>query len=232
MNAKQLNQTIAGLILLLTTVTGLAQDAQPTPDAPPPPPEYEIELIVFEYVGGVVGSREDWDYIDTGRAQKQAELDAIADALVESEPIPIEVMEPDTQEPTPERLPLEFTPLIRDDFLLPDIETKMRNSRDYRPIYHAAWRQVIYDAANESPLPIGRVGQPPESLTGDTSIYVSRFLHLKLDLQLTKTRTGENGEPMAPLVYTLNERRKMRSGELHFFDHPRFGAVVLISRTD
>ena len=59
------------------------------------------------------------------------------------------------------------------------------------------------------------------------SLYVTRFLHLKLDLDLA--HIAAPAPDTDTLIYHLTERRKMRSTELHFFDHPRFGVLALIS---
>ena len=136
-------------------------------------------------------------------------------------------------EPPDEPLPLEYSPVDPSAYRLQDQYERMRNSRDYRPLLHVAWRQPVYDEANETTLALDRLGALPPSLAAIASIYVNRFLHLKLDLELAggATLTTADGSPQST-IYRLNERRKMRSAELHFFDHPRFGALALISRTD
>ena len=188
-------------------------------------PEFIVELIVFEYVGGVLGSREDWRYIDTGR-------DAAADELRRSQPMLREpVDQPLPEQPSAdsaeiEPLPLVFSPVPDSEYRLTDQFAKLRASRNYKPLLHTAWRQAVYDQDNETTLHLA-----PTALNGDASLYVTRFLHLKLELELAKN-SGGAGQSTDSVVYRLNERRKMRSAELHFFDHPRFGALALISRTD
>lgn len=68
----------------------------------------------------------------------------------------------------------------------------------------------------------------------------SRFLHLNVDLRYRKPGArGEsslfsifNRQPAATELYRLQQAKRVRSGELQYFDHPRFGAIVLITPFD
>ena len=235
------------IALLAYPAIAVAQSAQSAGDDVATVPVYDIELIIFEYVDGVRGSREDWAYIDTGREAARVAIAAEAEARRAAElamggetsapTAGTEVVVDDTDvllpEPPDEPLPLEYSPVDPSAYRLQDQYERMRNSRDYRPLLHVAWRQPVYDEANETTLALDRLGALPPSLAAIASIYVNRFLHLKLDLELAggATLTTADGSPQST-IYRLNERRKMRSAELHFFDHPRFGALALISRTD
>lgn len=65
------------------------------------------------------------------------------------------------------------------------------------------------------------------TLDGSISLLLSRFLHLETDLAWTQAdRDGVLGS------YRLNESRRMRSGELHHLDSPRFGLLVQVRKTD
>jgi len=46
------------------------------------------------------------------------------------------------------------------------------------------------------------------------------YLHLGLELTLPAEETG---------TYTLSQRRRVKINELHYFDHPRLGAVTLVT---
>ncbi|MEN7343732.1 MAG: CsiV family protein [Pseudomonadota bacterium] len=217
---------LAVLGALLTTST-LAQDTIEDAPLPTQPREYDIELIIFEYVNGVRGGREDWDYIDTGRAAVAAEIEALTP--IEPDDIADDVVPPaadiaEDEDP----LVVAFQRLPAETYRLADQYQRLRGSRDYRPIVHTAWRQPVLSQEDETTFQLSSVAaNTPTSLGGDVSVYVSRFLHLTLDLELAKDRSGTES-----VVYTLNERRKMRSAELHFFDHPRFGALALISKVE
>ncbi|MEL6949247.1 MAG: CsiV family protein [Pseudomonadota bacterium] len=211
-------------------------------------PVYDIELIIFAYADGISGRSEDFAYEDTGReAVQQARETLLADPgpsfddafdkLVEDLTDPIEqavteglAIDPETGElmPVDGPRPLEFTPLPPETFRLADTSAAIERRGEFERLLHASWRQPVYGPDEETSLDLDRVGQLPPELGGTASIYVTRFLHLTLDLNLADTRAPitESGT----LIYKMEERRKMRSTELHFFDHPRFGALALISR--
>ncbi|MEL7296507.1 MAG: CsiV family protein [Pseudomonadota bacterium] len=212
---------------------GLSAHAQTT-DATEPPPVYDVELVIFEYVSGVRGSREDWQYIDTGREQAAREQALLSPPEAMSDPTDALTDTVDTDATDPETAPeaqpivLSFEPIAAEQRRLGEQYQRLRNSRDFRPILHTAWRQPVYPANQETTLQLSSVARnTPANLGGEISLFVSRFLHLTLDLQLAGQRTG-----LDSLVFKLNEQRKMRSAELHFFDHPRFGALALISKAE
>ena len=72
---------------------------------------------------------------------------------------------------------------------------------------------------------------------GTIRLHVSRFLHLTLALRFQSARAaGDRLNPVGggleeislPPRYDLHVQRLMRSGELHFFDHPAFGVIVVV----
>ena len=71
---------------------------------------------------------------------------------------------------------------------------------------------------------------------GTVRVYLSRFLHVNLDLTLQDGAPGAlptsdtelNELSLAPR-YRLVTQRQVRSGELHYFDHPAFGVLVRIT---
>lgn len=80
-------------------------------------------------------------------------------------------------------------------------------------------------------------------LDGYIKIILTRYLHADVDLVYT---TGLSANPTTvtpspddtttpinqmtpPVIYRLNESRKMRSNELHYLDHPVLGVLLLIT---
>ena len=224
-------------VSLATARPVCAEDPQETP----PPPEYDVELIIFEYVGGAVGAREDWRYIDTGRAAIEAAMTPApgmgALSFSDDEPggdgTTGDADDTDMPAANAEPMPLVFTPLTAGQLRMADTAQRLANSRDYKPLLHVGWRQTVYGPADVTTLDLAQLpgARPAARLEAAASLYVSRFLHLRLDLALAKpTGASFDASGLDTLVYRLDERRKMRSGELHFFDHPRFGALALISK--
>ena len=106
-------------------------------------------------------------------------------------------------------------------------------ARGYHVLFHRAWRQPAYDRARAVGYPVhtpaaGRHG----SVSGTVTLLKERYLHLDVDLRMTTgaavTAPYADGPGGAP-VYRLSERRRIRSGELHYFDHPRFGMIARVT---
>ena len=133
------------------------------------------------------------------------------------------------------------------------IADNLRRSNGYRPLLHWRWIQPGWDRNQARPLhvqvPAGSalpLTQPsalaskaemqrlrgltdPSAVTGaglplldgTVSLSRSRFLHLAADLVYVDPATG--------IPMQLKESRRMRSNELHYLDHPRFGVLVQVT---
>lgn len=112
-------------------------------------------------------------------------------------------------------------------------------------LFHGAWRQDV--PGRESPYPI-MLKEPDASLFGVLSVTVNRFLHVSASLNFPVTGSAvivdnarpqasppsdsiDAGQPNLQLVsgvMRLRESRRVRSEELHYLDHPRFGVLLRI----
>ncbi len=188
--------------------------------------EYRVELVVFEYPR-LAGTNEDW------RPRPEPAPDVAEEVVDDGEPA-ASMTEPVIEEVQAFR----YVPLADADMTLGDVVRRLRASGTYQPLLHVAWQQPGFDRETARPLDLERIGRLPSRLSGDARLYRSRFLHLALDLRLEGDRTealtaeGYGGDSLAalePTVYRLRESRKMRSGELHYFDHPRLGALAIVT---
>ncbi len=117
------------------------------------------------------------------------------------------------------------------------------------------------------PRPPGRTNKPrpsrcsgwhrhPLGLTENLTLYLSRYLHLVVDLQLEsasdehghQTRTsrtawrrstvgelldGMGTQPgQLPAYYRIQENRILKNGELRYYDHPKFGVLAKVTRVE
>jgi hypothetical protein len=93
------------------------------------------------------------------------------------------------------------------------------------------------------------VGPQSVKLYGLIRLSVSRYLHVETDLHLRSPVVQQQyvleppsggffsgSEPVEKLVqrnvlmdFRMHESRRMRSKEIHFFDHPMFGVIVLVT---
>ena len=132
----------------------------------------------------------------------------------------------------------------------------IRRSSLYELLLHQSWRQPI----GQTPTPIliqgGEQYGDQFELEGTLSIRRQRYLHVDADLRLTQfsqERLARPAEQEAPLKskypdlyeaaqrgreysptaqFNLNESRRLRSGELHYLDHPALGVLLLVNRSE
>jgi hypothetical protein len=123
--------------------------------------------------------------------------------------------------------------LPRSQFRLTAERNALARSVPYRPLVHLAWRQVVPGRQSAKPVELlGATNNPDKaSVDGLVRVTVERYLHLDLDLRL---HLPAGAEPAASPEYgvpeiRLRQQRRMRSKELHYFDHPRFGVIALIT---
>ena len=96
---------------------------------------------------------------------------------------------------------------------------RLRRSRSYRPFYYQSWRIPV--ASGSVSLPID-VAEPDVDLNGWIKIQRGSLLHVIVDLEFSPAE-------FEGVIYRLNEKRRVLFNELHYLDHPLFGAVVKVS---
>jgi hypothetical protein len=123
--------------------------------------------------------------------------------------------------------------LPKSQFRLSAQRNALARSAPYRPITHLAWRQVVpgRQRAQALELPGGEHNPDRAYVDGVVRVAVERYLHLDLDLRLHLPATAAQAtspEYGVPEI-RLRQQRRMRSKELHYIDHPRFGVIALIT---
>jgi hypothetical protein len=95
----------------------------------------------------------------------------------------------------------------------------------YRLLFSSSWQQPLAERSAAPAVPV----VPPDpqrfvaELTGTLRLYEAPPL-LFVEADLLFTPTAE------PTSYRLREKRRVKLNELHYFDHPHFGALVRVSR--
>lgn len=199
---------------------------------------YDIELIIFENLDPNSRNKEHWPT-------------SVEQELPESE-IVVEL-----NQPFPGRLSRDFDPamtfkrLSRDKFRLGGVVRKLEKSPTRRVLLHTAWRQpgMSWEEAINVRLTrnVPADNNNPESgsrrtaLQGEAGkleayikVILSRYLHVDTDIVFrTKPKTGRFdfyiNESEEPEVYRLKQlRRRIRSTELHYLDHPALGMLIIM----
>ncbi len=230
------------LLLLLTFSIAHAQDLDV--EEAPEIRRYTVEVIIFKYAQDV----------GTGSELFVPEEITIAEIpLMEATP---PVIEPPA-ETNPSYAGEGAARFVSDIVKLKETDYTMRNILDrlerldvYEPIMHFGWTQSTWPEHDKEPVDLSRFAAPPEGLAGELTLYLSRFLHLVVDLELEEAREEQAvpDDPMlsygdyrslseirrqpAPVLYSIEEDRIFRSGELRYYDHPRFGVLARVSRVE
>jgi hypothetical protein len=92
---------------------------------------------------------------------------------------------------------------------LAEAAERLASSRGYRVIHADAW---VQPGLPQEATP--GVSMAADGLVGEARLYRQRFLHLGLDLVF------EDGQ-------RLTQWRRMRSNEVHYYDHPRYGVIAI-----
>lgn len=118
---------------------------------------------------------------------------------------------------------------------LSDQARRLDISGEFQILEHMAWQQHVPERSVPQPLYI----QVGEELTGYLAVTLGRYLHTEATLWLTPSQAGPDpislhnaaaGSPAPNAFAQLDESRRMRSAELHYFDHPLFGMLVRIDK--
>jgi hypothetical protein len=212
---------------------------------------YMVEVIIFKYAEEVSVGTEvflpDMPVVEQPGPEPDAEL-VFGDTIAEPAPAGLPATEAE------EALQFdEFILHIDDEFTLGDIASRLERLDVYEPIMHFAWTQETRPDEETRAIDIESLGPAPEGLTGSFKLYLSRYLHLVVDLTLDEmpavrlpvaiddsvlsfsdARTGYTFEEPGPgaVRFRIQDDRIFKNGDLRYFDHPKFGVLAKISRVE
>lgn len=153
-------------------------------------PHYTVELIVFAYAENVsVGTElflpdppiiEDEDPLafEDGLIDGEGPLpdDSVAE-IIEDEAVDAEDLEALQRE-------LPFVLLPEEEYTLIDISDRLERLDAYETLFHVSWTQPTYPDEDTLPIELHALGDVPAGLDGSFTLYLSRYLHLVVDLSL------------------------------------------------
>jgi hypothetical protein len=128
----------------------------------------------------------------------------------------------------------QFTELAPRLYTMDSIRSTLAALPGYAVLFHRAWRQLPYDRENAVDYPVHTFSDNGrDSIEGTVTLIRERYLHLDMDLLLMSAGSSapvqySDGPGSVP-AYRLSEKRRIRSGELHYFDHPRFGVIARVT---
>lgn len=104
----------------------------------------------------------------------------------------------------------------------------------YRIIAQGSWIQSADTRSNSKPRRIRALNPVnPREVDGTIRFYMSRYLHVDMNIAMEVAPSAAasetvNAEPAAPLVYRINEQRRIKAQEVNYFDHPHFGVLMRV----
>ena len=114
------------------------------------------------------------------------------------------------------------------DSLLSAAAMQLTKDGHYRLLAQARWQQTLDPSGKGAVKPIRITAGKDGELDGTIRFYMSRYLHLDVNLLFRESASGGG----IPTTFRLNEQRRVKSQETHYFDHPRFGVLVRIMPTE
>lgn len=201
---KATSLTISMALVSLFAFNALADESKK-------PPKFEVEIVVFETLALKGWTEEFWP-----------------------DNLPIFDLD-DSDTISPPRLKPDY-------FLLNDEVSKMTRRMGYNILFHQAW---VVDALPEDQAKPIYISVLPDKdyksrLEGTLLFYKSRYPHIQANLELERkipyrirsdfAKNQNMQEDLLPDFwrFQLKESRKIKTGQIHYLDHPIFGALVEI----
>jgi hypothetical protein len=105
----------------------------------------------------------------------------------------------------------------------------LEKSGRHHVLAHLRWRQTAEAKSVSKPV---KISNTTGGLDGSLRFYLSRFLIVEMNLALREMQGGgvfSGAAENAAVLHRLNEPRRIKVSETHYFDHPKFGALVRVS---
>lgn len=233
-----MKQILCLALLSLFSLTALAADNEPVR-------YYDVELIIFENLDPSHRNSENWPTsVEWGLPESEVMIEL-------NRPFPGPI--PEEYNPA-----YTFKALPQDQYRLTKEVEKIEESPTRRVLLHTAWRQPgmsSEEAVNvrlSRSIPAGSTTSSekagaaqtdaqsadlqgePGKLEAYIKVILSRYLHVDANVMFqTKPETGRFDffieESEEPVVYQLKQlRRRIRSTELHYLDHPVLGMLIVM----
>jgi hypothetical protein len=125
--------------------------------------------------------------------------------------------------------PLDLSNAVPPQDLPPSLDfsklsTALAADSRYRILIAKHWVQPADTKSNVPPM---LLTSGDNGLTGSLQFYLSRYPHVELNMMF-QPQPAVIGDALPP-DYVIREQRRVRNGELNYFDHPRFGAIVRVT---
>lgn len=197
------------LPILLTMWSSPAPTQGTAAAAAPPGPAatvYNVELIIFR-LAGAGGGAENWG--SEGATPRTIAGDEAASGSAQ--------------------VGRFVAALPASAYQLGELEGRLHASGSYVPVAHVAWSQTASSWGTRAGFALSKLGIGVEGLSGSVFLEHGQFLHLGMTLNYAMAAPPPGLGAAPGTVFTLNETRRVRFYERHYYDHPAFGVIALVT---
>jgi hypothetical protein len=117
-------------------------------------------------------------------------------------------------------LPGRVTALAESDLQLVSVATALTR-RGYALLAHTAWAAIV-PANGRTTAQLEELLPPNTAVSGAVALQRSQYLFLGVEVDYQ----AEDG-----LTFGLREKRRIKFGERHYFDHPAFGVIAQVTQS-
>lgn len=121
------------------------------------------------------------------------------------------------------------------DSVLSDAAIALSGNPHYQLLVHDSWIETAETRFASKPVRIS-ASEPgnPQELDGTVRFYLNQYMHVVLHLLLKEPAPDSGasifGAPAAPVLYRLDDQRRIRPNQVNYFDHPMFGVLLRVTR--
>lgn len=162
-------------------------------------------------------------------------------------------------EPIPSISDIDFRLLTEEELTMGEINERLLKLDAYQPVLWGGWVQSVHERAATPSIRLRALGIPPIHIDGTLTLYLKNYLHLAVDLtreqkiatvqpiyrQEKPSRStarsydnnvqsyGDDAYGLADtqtIIYEIKEDRLFNSGQLRYYDHPKFGVLARVTR--
>jgi peptidoglycan-binding protein CsiV len=190
-----------------------------------------------------------------GDMAAQSQVPHDADELVDFGDLTAATEAPVTElELIPSLSGIDFKSLTADELSMGDIHERLMTLDAYQPVLWGGWVQSTHEKESTPSIRLRSIGTPPIHVDGTLTLYLKNYLHLAVDLtreqQLATVQPVYRQEKLSPgglrayddgqygvvdpqtVIYRIQEDRLFNSGQLRYYDHPKFGVLARVSRVE
>jgi len=221
------------LISMLMGAVATAQepllDSELLEEVEPEIRRYTVELIVFSYAENVSVGTEVFlpELIEVIEPDPFAFPEPGEEGAIPDDSVPTNTdTEAAALEEKEEETRFEMVLLTDEELTMTDTLDRLDLLDAYEPLLHVGWTQTALPEDESPTLDLREFGDPPEGLTGGLTLYLSRYLHLVIDLELAAPESGEtttagpelNEPAFYEPVVRYGDARNQDEGYDNFFD--------------